>query len=122
VCVCVCVYVCVCVCVCVCVWSGCTELFCPNGDTSFNALWPDNTAAGATGVLGVCRGGFIGAPVRNCQLDGTWAGTATGTACVRTCAGGRRMYGGIYCKGRSWIGLDWVVVVCVCVCVCVCFN
>ena len=52
--------------------------------TAFDARWPDNTLAGSTDISGSCLPGFVGAPKRNCSIDGEWSNGIDGDACIRS--------------------------------------
>ena len=81
-------------------WSAvtnpCVLLTCPAGDTSFNAAWPSNIAAGTSAVLGVCSAGYAGAPTRNCLINGQWQLSVGGSACVQ-----------VFCPNRTEEFANW---------------
>jgi hypothetical protein len=63
--------------------GGWTELFCPSGNTEYNALWPSNVTAGTLVQGAYCAPGWTGSIGRQCQLSGQWAPNAVG-GCTRT--------------------------------------
>ena len=58
------------------------ELYCPNGQTDYNANWPNSTVAGDYVSGQYCFGGWSGFIGRQCSITGAWVNPPNGT-CTR---------------------------------------
>jgi len=66
------------------VTGACVRRVCP-GEADFFASWPNSTLSNET-AIGTCQPGYApsataGAPVRLCQLDGTWSASLVAGTC-----------------------------------------